>query len=354
MPQNVFHAWKSVIRSGLILTLLSLIASSLVQTVDAAPTRKPVKLIFDTDMGNDIDDALALALIHALQDRGECELLAVTITKDNPHAAAFCDLVNTFYGRGNIPIGKVVDGKTPNEGGFVGKVANAADRGKQRYHHNLLAAGAIPNAATVLREVLAKQEDGSTVIVQVGFSTNLARLLSSKPDSISPLDGKSLIAKKVRLLSVMGGYFGSQPRKGFGEYNIKIDLPASKKLVQDWPGDIVFSGYEIGLAIQYPAVSIANDYNSVKYHPVREAYKYYQNFPYDRATWDLTSVLYAVRPEREYFALSDRGRVSIAGNASTAFFKAAQGKHRFLIASPQQVIRVRETFVHLCSQPPKK
>ncbi|MAP72962.1 MAG: hypothetical protein CMJ55_01705, partial [Planctomycetaceae bacterium] len=27
--------------------------------------KEPVKLIFDTDMGNDIDDAMALAMIHS-------------------------------------------------------------------------------------------------------------------------------------------------------------------------------------------------------------------------------------------------------------------------------------------------
>ena len=32
---------------------------------------EPVPIIFDTDMGNDIDDALALAMIHTLADRGE-------------------------------------------------------------------------------------------------------------------------------------------------------------------------------------------------------------------------------------------------------------------------------------------
>ena len=66
---------------------------------------EPVRLILDTDMGNDVDDALALAIIHALQNRGEVQLLAVTITKDNRDAAPFIDLVNTFYGRPDIPIG---------------------------------------------------------------------------------------------------------------------------------------------------------------------------------------------------------------------------------------------------------
>jgi len=41
---------------------------------------KPVKIIFDTDIGNDCDDVMALAVIHALQNRGATELLAVTLT----------------------------------------------------------------------------------------------------------------------------------------------------------------------------------------------------------------------------------------------------------------------------------
>ena len=66
---------------------------------------KPVRLIFDTDMGNDIDDAMALAMIHNLERRGACQLLAVTSTKDHPKSAAFIDALNMFYGQPDIPIG---------------------------------------------------------------------------------------------------------------------------------------------------------------------------------------------------------------------------------------------------------
>ena len=76
----------------------------------------PVQLIFDTDIGNDCDDVLALGMIHALESRGECKLLAVTLTKDNPLAAAFVDAVNTFYGRGEIPIGVCHSKVTPDDG----------------------------------------------------------------------------------------------------------------------------------------------------------------------------------------------------------------------------------------------
>ena len=81
---------------------------------------EPVKLIFDTDMGNDIDDAQALAMIHALQDRGAVELLAVTSTKDHPLSAAYIDALNTFYGRPDIPIGAVKNGVTPEQGKYLG------------------------------------------------------------------------------------------------------------------------------------------------------------------------------------------------------------------------------------------
>src|SRR6476646_4807816 len=82
-------------------------------------TAAPVRLIFDTDMGNDIDDAVALAMIHALESRGEATLIAVTVTKDNRWAAPFIDVMDTFYGRGDIPIGVVHAGRTPEDSNMI-------------------------------------------------------------------------------------------------------------------------------------------------------------------------------------------------------------------------------------------
>ncbi|MFN7723115.1 MAG: nucleoside hydrolase, partial [Pirellulaceae bacterium] len=66
---------------------------------------EPVSIIFDTDIGNDVDDALAMGVLHALESRRECKLIGVTITKDHPLAARFVQAVNQFYGRPDIPIG---------------------------------------------------------------------------------------------------------------------------------------------------------------------------------------------------------------------------------------------------------
>ena len=65
-------------------------------------------VIFDTDMGNDIDDALALAMLHALSDRGECQLIGVTLTNGHPAAVPYIRMVNRFYGRGDLPVGAAI------------------------------------------------------------------------------------------------------------------------------------------------------------------------------------------------------------------------------------------------------
>jgi purine nucleosidase len=205
----------------------------------------------------------------------------------------------------------------------------------------------------VLRRVLAESQDQSVVIAQVGFSTNLARLLMSPADDLSPLPGKDLVRKKVRLLSAMAGTFAPIKGKVHLEYNIVKDIPAARDLAEQWPTPIIYSGYEIGLSIPYPAVSIEQDYRYTDHHPLAEAYHLYMPPPHNRPTWDLTSVLYAVRLERNYFGLSAPGKVTVEINGETKFHPEAHGPHRYLTATPEQKVRVEEALVQLSSQPPK-
>ena len=148
-------------------------------------------LIYDTDICGDCDDVLALGMIHALQSRGACKLLAVTVSVDNDLAAPFVDAVNTFYGRGDIPIGVVGKRGVVEKSKYLGLAEEKDGSGHFRYPHTLLSGKDAPPATKVLRQILAAQPDGSVVIAQVGFSTNLARLLDSGPDEHSPLNGVS-------------------------------------------------------------------------------------------------------------------------------------------------------------------
>lgn len=305
-----------------------------------APGKPPVRLIFDTDMGNDVDDALALAMIHALVSRGEATLLAVTVTKDNQYAAPFVNLVNTFYGRPSIPVGAVKHGKTPGDSPMIRIPAERrAASGAYVYPHRLTDGTDAPDATVVLHQALGVAPDSSVVIVQVGFSTNLARLLESP-------GGASLAARKVRLLSVMAGHFPL----GKPEYNVVTDIPSARKVFENWPTPIVFSGFEIGEALLFPAAAIEHDFSWVPDHPVAEAYRSYMRMPYNRPTWDLTATLYAVRTDSGYFSLSPEGRVSV-DDAGQTHFTAGGGTRRYLILDEAQKARTLEALILLASQP---
>ncbi len=292
-----------------------------------AQAQEPVRVIFDTDMGNDCDDALALAILHAFETRGECKILAVTVTKSHPLSAALCERINAHYSRPEIPVGLVANGKTPEMQDML-KVAGLKPR------------AAYPNATDLLLSTLRRQPDGSVVIVQVGFSTNLARLLESP-------EGRELAQKKVRLLSVMAGAFPSGPK----EFNVWTDIPSARKVFGEWPGPIVFSGFEIGKALPFPATAIANDFRSDPANPVVEAYKLFRAFPHDRPTWDLTAALYAVRPDRKYFDVSEPGDVTVTDDGRTEFHANPSASRRYLILRPDQKDRALEALVLLSSQP---
>jgi inosine-uridine nucleoside N-ribohydrolase len=309
----------------------------------ASAWAQPVPVIFDTDMGNDVDDALALAMLHALESRGECRLLGVTVTKDNPWAAVYVDLVNTFYGRGQIPVGMVKGGVTPENSRMIQAPAERRRADGALVYPRRLASGAeAVDAVTLLRRLLAAEKDGSVVIAQVGFSTNLARLLDTPADV-------ELVKRKVKLLSVMAGNF-VQPK---AEFNVQKDTASARRLFDQWPGEIVVSGFEIGEAMKFPAARIEKDFAWAADHPVVDAYRAYMKMPYDRQTWDLTAVLYGVRPAGAYFDLSAPGRITADDAGRTSFRADSAGKHRYLVLTEAQRARTLECMVGLASQPTK-
>jgi inosine-uridine nucleoside N-ribohydrolase len=377
---------KSIFAAALLLASLATIRPAVsdtpstdVQSMNGANERgAPVNVIFDTDMWSDIDDALALAMLHALQDRHEINLVAVTVSTAEKWCAPYVDLLNTFYGHPNIPIGVVHDGlniesfrnKFPSMTWPVTRYTESLSEEKRNgsllYPHRLINGMKAPEAVSLLRKTLTAQPDGSVVVIQVGYSTNLARLLESSADATSPLSGRDLIQKKVRMLSVMAGGFGDATMqgktlpKGSREFNLLSDVPSAQILFAGWPTPIVASGFEIGLAMLYPALSIERDFSYVKDHPIAETYRTYADeqkvphkWPHDHPTFDLTSVLYAARPDRGYFSVSKPGRITVLADGGSRFDESEDGLHRHLILSDDQKARTLEAMVMLVSQPPR-
>jgi len=367
---------------SLLLTVHSLKAQP---TTAATRPMRPVNVIFDTDIWSDIDDMLALAMLNTLQDRHEVNLLAVTISTDDPWCATYVDLVDTFYGHSQIPIGIVHDGiglkefrkKFPQVTWPVTRYTQLVSQqknsdGSPTYQHQLTDGTKAQDAVSLLRKTLAAQPDSSVVVIMVGYSTNLARLLATPPDAASALDGRELVRRKVRFMSVMAGNFretqqgGKTVPAGQSEFNLWVDVPSAQKVFSTWPTPIFDSGFEIGLAMEYPGRDIERDYSYVPHHPIADTYRTYceemkgadttiKRCPtdHDHATFDLTSVLYAARPDRKYFSLSKPGTITVLDDGGSHFEESPTGAHRYLVLDEAQKARTLETMEMLASQPPR-
>ena len=311
----------------------------------------PVKIIFETDMGNDIDDALALDMLYKYADQNRVELLAVTTNKNNKYSPLFVDVFNKWYGYPDVPIGTVANGADSESGSKNFAQATWEHRidGKRAFSGIRAEHAQFPDAVDLYREILAGQPDHSVTVVSVGFSTNIARLLHTPADEFSSLNGRELIAKKVKLLSVMAGNFDENRMT---EYNVVMDIKSAQKVFAEWPTEVVASPWELGNKINYPASSIQNDFNWEPHHPLVVAYENYLPMPYDRPTWDLTSVIYAVEGG-EYFSLSSPGELSVDDEGYTDFVENPDGAHRYLKASPEQAAVLKDRFVGLITTPPR-
>lgn len=300
----------------------------------AALHAAPVPIILDVDMESDVDDVGALALLHALADLGEAKILAVMVSAANPYSAPCADRINTYYGRGDLPIGTVRGepvARPTGRGQAVLRDSRYARQIAEEFPGSLASGDDAREATGLYREILASQPDRSVVIVTIGYKTNLRNLLDSGADEHSQLSGKDLVRGKVAEWICMGGQF-DQPRS---EANLVWDSPASTDAIARWPTPAVFSGWEIGARILTGArLADVSDAS-----PVRRAYQLYRgHIGGTRESWDQSAVLLAVRRPGDYWSLSPPGRVQ-AKDGVSRFQPDPDGPHRYLIErrDPQQI-----------------
>jgi inosine-uridine nucleoside N-ribohydrolase len=317
----------------------------------SAGTVPLLNVIFETDMGNDVDDALALDMLYKYQDEGKIKLLCVNSNKNSIYSPLYISLLNNWYGYPFIPVGTLAPGgKSDDDPRNYTAVAYNYTRDGQRVFKTPDTTGKWQEAVSLYRRILSKQPDHSVTIISVGFSTNLARLLQSPPDQYSSLPGRELVGRKVKLLSMMAGCFTTPT---MAEYNVEQDIAAAEKVFAAWPGTVVASPFELGNAITYPATSIQHDFTWTPHHPVVIAYENYRKMPYDRPTWDLTSVLYAVEGADNYFSVTGPGTITVNKQGHTLFTAAASGQHFYLTVNDQQKVLIKKRFIELVTRKPR-
>jgi inosine-uridine nucleoside N-ribohydrolase len=248
------------------------------------------KIIFDTDIGGDADDLGALAMLHNYVKRGDCDLLAIMLWTTDEYAVPAVDAINRFYLNPNIPIGARKDGTYYSETNYNKVIADNFEY-KLTYND-------VPEVVDLYRKILASAADTSITVVTVGPLLNIQRLIQSKADKYSSLNGSDLISKKVKEFVVMGGQFP----KGDNEWNFNGDMPGVTKFVlENLKVPVVFTGFELGSKIKTGAI-----FNNIDPEtPLYKGFMYFsEHAPWmkeqfkgqilNNATYDQTAVLYAV------------------------------------------------------------
>jgi pyrimidine-specific ribonucleoside hydrolase len=190
-----------------------------------------VPLIFDSNIGFAFDDAAALTLLHALADRGEARVLATGTTNPTFSSPAILDVINTYHGRGAVPVGAWKGEAADTGNGYDRQVAS-------EFPHDQPAWEAIPSAASVYRKALEGQADASAVIVCTGDVRNAWALLRAS---------KALVARKVKALVLVGGRYPSGREFNFAAAIARDTLPNMiREVVESWPTPVHFIGQETG------------------------------------------------------------------------------------------------------------
>jgi hypothetical protein len=301
-----------------------------------------VKIIYDTDMDTDCDDAGALAILHALADRGEAEILATVVSSRYPWSAPCVAAINRYYHRADLPIG-VPKTKWADTGGRGSRYARQIS---EQFPTRLKSNDDAPDAVDVYRRVLTRRDDGSVVIVTVGYLTNLRDLLASKPDAFSPLGGPELVRQKVSRWVCMGGRYPEHLNPAvFG--NFQPDPSSTVIAAQDWPGPIYFSGlgddiHTGGRLQETPADN-----------PVRRVYELYVGQGKTRPSWDPIGVLFGVRSQADFWKIRADGHNHIFANGTNQWRDGPKTNHRLVLLQPGAARRLRETLDQLMVQAPR-
>lgn len=285
-------------------------------TGKAQGVKKPVNIIYDTDIDLDVDDAGALAMLHAMADNGEAKILGVVCNSPTPYAATTISAINLYYGRPEVPIGDMPIDEYVYDTSFNKRYRSYAVQTPfgnfnlpifKRFKTGIKSRSDVWNGVTLYRKLLSEAPDKSVTIASVGLLTVLEDLLQSGPDKYSKLPGKELIKQKVDQLVCMAG--ATQPRPGKHDFNWGFEGRGdAERISRNWPTTLVImplgSKIQTGerLTTETPATN-----------PVRAAYELFlakQDFK-NRSSWDQLAVYYAVRGPENLFTEHKDKRLDI-------------------------------------------
>lgn len=287
-------------------------------------------VIFDTDMGSDCDDAGALAVLHALADVGQLRILGVVFSSGkNRYGVGTCDAINTYYGRGDLPLGQY-------QGSDVGDPQNSYTRqiatDTKRFGHDTV--NKAPALVTVYRSILQAQPDHSVTICTVGHPHGLVHLLRDP-------QGAELVRAKVERWVAMGMGGWNFQRMGVSDY--------IQELLDRWPMPFYISPSGKNIETGHRLLPATPETN-----PVREAYRLWGTgtaITEGRSSWDQVAVLFVARPE--LFDLESSGQVERLEDGRVIWNPLVDNANHHLVKPKLSPTKMAEIIEELMARPPK-
>ncbi|MBC9795748.1 nucleoside hydrolase [Sinomicrobium weinanense] len=309
------------------------------QNADTKPEAVPV--IMDTDISGDYDDVGAMAMLHALADKGEVRILGTIASNQSPLVAPTIEVINTYYGRPDLPIG------APKISGTSRDSRNLRwpDTLVANFPHTIKSNDDVPGAVQVYRSLLRNQPDTSVTIVTVGYLTNMKNLLQSPPDSISDMNGMELVKKKVKKWVAMAGNFETGK-----EANVRKDREASHYAISHWPTPVIFSGFEIGKDVITGMELISSGEETPITIPYREGISKRSVDRKGRPSWDQTAVLAAARGFAPYYSAL-RGKFTASEDGISTWEDDPEGPHIRLVREMEVGALTREIEALMMHKP---
>jgi purine nucleosidase len=191
-----------------------LFADAISCCAQSAAAVAPEKIIIDTDIGDDVDDAFAVAL--ALRSP-ELEILGITTTfGDTETRAKLLDRMLGEVGRPDIPVA-------------VGATTSANNRFTQRRYAEAghFARASHPKAADFILEQI-RRYPGQITLIAIGPLVNLGALIDKEPETFRKLRRVVLMGGSIYRSYGDVGYF--PPHGPQAEWNILNDVPSAQKL----------------------------------------------------------------------------------------------------------------------------
>ena len=309
-----------------VLAVSSAIAASAAQRTDTSENAP--RIIIDTDLSLWWDDATAVGMANVLEQRGKIRILGVMSDVRNPLAVAAIDAIDTAYGHPHLPLGAVTNSNADTAPHGYTNVLVA------KLPHSISSSAHVASAVTLYRHLLAVQRDHSVTIVAIGAYTNLAGLLRSNPGQGSSLDGRALVAAKVKRLVIEDGLFpnGAPPLT-----NQKLDLTSAREVVSgtNWPTPIAWVDGFTGINTKVGGLLCTT---VAPNNPMRIVYEAeFGCGPPGDGDWDGPTLLYAVG--------GIQGLFSELGQGGAAYVNAQGGLS--WRADPE---RPHDIYIHVADQ----